>query len=91
MNCCQSRDELLLYIDLTCICDMAHRCSPCFGVWFAFYFGGRSNKVPPILFLAGTARDASGWQDCAQGKAHGNNALNQEAARCGKHWNKWDG
>ena len=30
-------------------------------------------------------------QDSAQPKARGMSALNQEAARCGKHWNKPDG
>lgn len=39
-----SHDEVLLYIDLTCICDMAHRCSPCFGVRFAFFFDGARIK-----------------------------------------------
>jgi hypothetical protein len=53
-----------------------------------FHFGGVRTKSPGFCSLAGTARDASGLQDCAPAKAHGNDALNQEAARCGKHWNK---
>jgi hypothetical protein len=57
----------------------------------SFHFGGVQIKFRRFCSFAGTAQDAGGLQDCAQVKAHGNRTLNQEAARCGKHWNKWDG
>src|ERR1035437_6231305 len=56
-----------------------------------FNFGGVRTKSHRFCSFAGTAQDARGLKDCAQGKVRGNNALNQEAARCGKHWNNRGG
>jgi len=45
--------EVFTYIDLTCICDRVHRCSPCFGVRFALFLWRRAIKMAPILFSFG--------------------------------------
>src|ERR1700687_1506041 len=63
-----SRDEILFYVDLTCIFDMAHRCSPCFGVGVALFLAACEESPADFVLTQELLRTRTDCRIAREGK-----------------------
>src|SRR5579863_1857728 len=76
------REAVLLCVEFPCICDTAHRCSPCLGVPCASILGTWERNPAGFVLTQVWFNTRTHCRICARKKARGSRALNWEAQRC---------